>query len=107
MPKKQKHDEQKRAQTTSFRFKNPEFQALHSQVTWQVTERFYQARQRFFEGEQNQEKQVFVLGLPTGWKFCDTKSVRQKHEARLFLSKIRFYFDSSQGVTSEHGAKCA
>jgi putative transposase len=35
------------------RKKNKEFQALHSQVTQQVAERFYKARQRFFDGLAN------------------------------------------------------
>ena len=35
------------------RKKNKEFQALHSQVTQQVAERFYEARQRFLDGVAN------------------------------------------------------
>jgi putative transposase len=38
------------------RKKNPEFQVLHSQVAQQVAERFYQARERFFDGLANKPK---------------------------------------------------
>jgi len=38
------------------RKKNPVFQVLHSQVTQQVAERFYQARERFFDGLANKPK---------------------------------------------------
>ena len=38
------------------RKQNPEFQALHSQVTQQVAERFYQARERFLDGLANKPK---------------------------------------------------
>ncbi|PSN82914.1 hypothetical protein B9Q13_04580 [Candidatus Marsarchaeota G2 archaeon ECH_B_SAG-G16] len=42
--------------TLDLRKKNKEFQALHSQVTQQVAERFYQARKRFFERLANKPK---------------------------------------------------
>jgi len=49
------------------RKKNPAFQALHSQAAQQVAERFFQARQRFFEGLANnrdeEAPQVSVLGV--------------------------------------------
>jgi Helix-turn-helix domain. len=38
------------------RKQNPEFQVLHSQVAQQVADRFYHARQRFFEGLANKPK---------------------------------------------------
>jgi len=38
------------------RKKNPELQILHSQVTRQVADRFYQARKRFSEGLSNKPK---------------------------------------------------
>jgi transposase len=38
------------------RKQNQEFQALHSQVAQQVADRFYEARQRFFEGLANKPR---------------------------------------------------
>ena len=38
------------------RKQNKEFQLLHSQVTQQVADRFYQARQRFLDGVANKPK---------------------------------------------------
>jgi len=38
------------------RKRNTEFQVLHSQVTQQVAERFYQARERFLDGLANKPK---------------------------------------------------
>jgi len=54
------------------RKKNPEFQALHSQVTQQVADRFYQARERFFDGLANKPKKkkplkVPLFGVPSEW----------------------------------------
>ncbi|PSN83387.1 hypothetical protein B9Q03_13485 [Candidatus Marsarchaeota G2 archaeon OSP_D] len=60
------------------RKKNKEFQALHSQVTQQVAERFYQARQRFFEGFANKPKvkkphKFLSLVYPqSGWRLSNT-----------------------------------
>ena len=38
------------------RKRNTEFQALHSQVAQQAADRFYQARERFFDGLANKPK---------------------------------------------------
>ena len=83
------------------RKQNQEFQALHSQVTQQVADRFYEARQRFFEGLANKPKkkkphQYLSLVYPqSGWKLSDTREVGQgknkKRKARLYLSKIGFF----------------
>jgi len=83
------------------RKKNKEFQALHSQVTQQVADRFYQARQRFFEGLSNKPKkkkphQYLSLVYPqSGWRLSDTREVGQgknkKRKARPYLSKIGFF----------------
>jgi len=83
------------------REKNKEFQALHSQVTQQVADRFYEARQRFFDGVANKPKkkkphQYLSLVYPqSGWKLSNTREVGQgknkKRKARLYLSKIGFF----------------
>ena len=83
------------------RKRNPEFQALHSQVAQQVAERFYQARQRFFEGLANKprkKKPHMYLSLvypQKGWKLSDIRGVGQgenkKMRARLYLSKMGFF----------------
>jgi len=38
------------------RRQNPEFQVLYAQVAQQVADRFYEARQRFFDGLGNKPK---------------------------------------------------
>jgi putative transposase len=83
------------------RKKNPEFQALHSQVAQQVAERFYQARERFLEGLANKSKnkkphKFLSLVYPqSGWKLSNARDVGQgkskKRKARLYLSKIGFF----------------
>jgi len=83
------------------RKKNPEFQALHSQVTQQVAERFYQASERFLEGLANKPKKkkphkfLSLVYPQSGWKLSDTREVGQgknkKRKARLYLSKIGFF----------------
>jgi putative transposase len=84
------------------RKQNKEFQALHSQVAQQVAERFYEARQRFFEGLANKPKkkkphQYLSLVYPqSGWRLSNTREVgrgknKKKRKARLRLSKIGFF----------------
>jgi len=83
------------------RKQNQEFQALHSQVTQQVADRFYEARQRFFEGLANKPKKkkphryLSLVYPQSGWKLSDTREVGQgknkKRKARLYLSKIGFF----------------
>jgi len=80
------------------RKKNPEFQALLSQVTQQVAERFYQARERFFEGLANKPKKkkphkfLSLMYPQCGWRLCNTREAglgkNKKKKARLYLSKI-------------------
>jgi len=83
------------------RKKNPEFQVLHSQVTQQVAERFYQARERFLDGLANKPKKkkphryLSLVYPQSGWKLSDVREVGQgknkKKKARLYLSKIGFF----------------
>jgi putative transposase len=83
------------------RKKNKEFQALHSQVAQQVAERFYEARQRFFEGLANKPKKkkphryLSLVYPQSGWKLSNIREVGQgknkKKKARLYLSKIGFF----------------
>jgi len=83
------------------RKQNTEFQTLHSQVAQQVADRFYEARQRFFDGLANKPKkkkphQYLSLVYPqSGWKLSDTREVglgkNKKRKARLYLSKIGFF----------------
>jgi len=83
------------------RKQNPEFQALYSQVAQQVAERFYQARQRFFEGLANKPRvkkphRYLSLVYPqSGWRLSNIRVVGQgenkKKRARLYLSKIGFF----------------
>jgi len=83
------------------RKQNPEFQALHSQVTQQVAERFYQARERFLDGLANKPKKkkphrYLSLVYPQhGWKLSNWREVglgkNKKKKARLYLSKIGFF----------------
>ncbi len=82
------------------RKKNPEFQALHSQVAQQVAERFYQARERFFDGLANKPKEkkphkcLSLVCQRSGWRLRDTRRVgkaeNSKMKARLYLSKVGF-----------------
>jgi len=85
------------------RKRDPEFQALHSQVAQQVADRFYQARQRFFEGLANKPRvkkphRYLSLVYPqSGWRLSDIRAVGQgentekKKRARLYLSKVGFF----------------
>ncbi|PSO07014.1 transposase, partial [Candidatus Marsarchaeota G2 archaeon BE_D] len=81
------------------RKQNKEFQALHSQVAQQVADRFYEARQRFFDGLANKPKkkrshQYLSLVYPqSGWKLSNWREAgrgknKKKRRARLRLSKI-------------------
>ncbi len=72
------------------RKQNKEFQALHSQVAQQVADRFYQARQRFFEGLANKPKKkkphryLSLVYPQSGWKLSNWREVglrkKQKEE---------------------------
>jgi hypothetical protein len=83
------------------RKKNPEFQVLHSQVTQQVADRFYQARKRFLDGLANKPKKkkphryLSLVYPQSGWKLSDTREVglgkNKKKKAWLYLSKIGFF----------------
>ena len=79
-----------------------EFRALHSQVTQQVAERLYQARERFLERLSNKPKvkrphRFLSLVYPqSGWRLSDIREVglgknKNKRKARLYLSKIGFF----------------
>ena len=65
------------------RKRNKEFQALHSQVAQQVADRFYQARQRFFDGLANKPKKkkphryLSLVYPQSGWTLSDTREVGQ------------------------------
>jgi putative transposase len=84
------------------RKKNPVFQVLHSQVTQQVAERFYQARERFFDGLANKPKKkkphrfLSLVYPQSGWRLSNTRDAgrgknKKKRRARLYLSKIGFF----------------
>jgi putative transposase len=83
------------------RKRNTEFQVLHSQVTQQVADRFYQARERFLGGLANKPKKkkpyryLSLVYPQSGWKLSDTREVglgkNKKKKARLYLSKIGFF----------------
>jgi len=84
------------------RKQNPEFQVLHSQVAQQVADRFYQARERFFDGLANKPKvkkpyKFLSLVYPqSGWRLSDIRDAGQgknkkKRRARHYLSKIGFF----------------
>jgi len=84
------------------RKRSPEFQALHSQVAQQVAERFYQARERFFDGlanrsrEKNPHRYLSLVYPQSGWRLSNTREVglgknKKKRRARLYLSKIGFF----------------
>jgi putative transposase len=85
------------------RKQNPEFQALHSQVTQQVAERFYQARKNFLDGLANKPKKkkphkyLSLVYPQSGWKLSRIRQVGQgknknkRKKARLRLSKIGFF----------------
>jgi len=83
------------------RKQNKEFQVLHSQVAQQVADRFYEARQRFFDGLANKPKkkrshQYLSLVYPqSGWRLSNTREVglgkNKRKKARLYLSKIGFF----------------
>ena len=90
------------------RKQNKEFQVLHSQVAQQVSERFYEARQRFLGGLSNKPKkkkphQYLSLVYPqSGWKLSDTREVglgkNKKKKARLKQNRL-LHFDSTQGAS--------
>jgi len=83
------------------RRRNPEFQVLHSQVAQQVAERFYQARQRFFDRlvnyprEKKPHRYLSLVYPQSGWRLSNTREVglgkNKKRRARLYLSKIGFF----------------
>jgi putative transposase len=83
------------------RKRNTEFQALHSQVAQQVAERFYEARQRFFDGLANKPKKkkpykfLSLVYPQSGWKLSNTREVglgkNKKRRARPYLGKIGFF----------------
>jgi len=82
------------------RKQNKEFQVLHSQVTQQVADRFYEARQRFLDGLANKPKKkphryLSLVYPQSGWKLSNWRDVGQgknkKRKARLRLSKIGFF----------------
>ncbi|PSN94531.1 hypothetical protein B9Q06_09005, partial [Candidatus Marsarchaeota G2 archaeon ECH_B_2] len=83
------------------RKQNPEFQVLHSQVTQQVADRFYQARERFLDGLANKPKKkkpykfLSLVYPQSGWRLSNTRDAGQgknkKRRARLYLSKIGFF----------------
>ena len=81
------------------RKQNKEFQVLHSQVTQQVAERFYQARERFLGGLANKPKKkkphryLSLVYPQSGWKLSDTREVGlgKTKRGRLGLSKIGFF----------------
>ncbi len=102
--KKNKHSMSRnelRQLALDLRKRNAEFHALHSQVAQQVAERFYQARQRFFEGLANKPKakkphRYLSLVYPqSGWRLSNIRVVGQgdntKMRARLYLSKVGFF----------------
>jgi transposase, IS605 OrfB family, central region len=82
------------------RKQNQEFQVLHSQVAQQVADRFYQARERFFEGLANKPKKkkpyryLSLVYPQSGWRLSNAGEVglgkNKKKKARLYLSKIGF-----------------
>jgi putative transposase len=59
------------------RMRNPEFQVLHSQVAQQVAERFYQARQRFFDRlvnyprEKKPHRYLSLVYPQSGWRLSN------------------------------------
>jgi len=79
------------------RRRNPEFEALHSQVA----ERFYEAWQRFLGGLANKPREkkpyrFLSLVYPQGgWRLSDVREVglgkNKKRKARLYLSRIGFF----------------
>jgi len=84
------------------RKQNPEFQVLHSQVApQQVADRFYQARERFFDGLANKPKvkkpyKFLSLVYPqSGWRLSDIRDAGQgktkEEEGSAYLSKIGFF----------------
>jgi len=83
------------------RKQNQEFQVLYAQVAQQVADRFYQARQRFFDGVANKPKKkrphrYLSLVYPQyGWKLSNWREVgrgkNKSKKARLRLSKIGFF----------------
>ena len=78
---------------------------LHSQVAQQVAERFYQARERFFDGLANKPKKkkplkyLSLVYPQSGWKLSDTREVGQgknkKRKARLKQNRV-FHFNSDR-----------
>jgi len=83
------------------RKQNPEFQVLYAQVAQQVADRFYKARQRFFDGLANKPREkklhrYLSLVYPQhGWELSNWREVGQgknkRKKARLHLSKIGFF----------------
>ena len=79
------------------RRRNPEFEALHSQVA----ERFYEAWQRFLGGLANKPREkkpyrFLSLVYPQGgWRLSDVREVglgkNKKRKARLYLGKIGYF----------------
>jgi len=83
------------------RKQNKEFQILYSQVAQQVADRFYEARQRFFDGLANKPREkkphryLSLVYSQKGWKLSNWREVgrgkNKRKKARLYLSKIGFF----------------
>ena len=106
---KEEYEENKRTMSINelrqlaldLRKQNKEFQVLYSQVAQQVADRFYEARQRFFDGLANKPREkkphryLSLVYSQKGWKLSNWREVGQgknkKKKARLYLSKIGFF----------------
>jgi putative transposase len=83
------------------RKQNKEFQVLYSQVAQQVADRFYEARQRFFDGLANKPREkkphryLSIVYSQKGWRLSNWREVgrgkNKRKKARLYLSKIGFF----------------
>ncbi len=69
------------------RKRNPELQTLHSQVAQQVADRFYWARQRFFDGLADKPKKphryLSLVYPQSGWRLSDIRDVGKSKNEKI------------------------
>jgi putative transposase len=66
------------------RKQDEQYQQLYSQVVQQIADRYYEARQRFFEGlarfpkEKKPHKWYSLVYPQSGWKILETREIRTR-----------------------------
>ena len=79
------------------RKQDEQYQQLYSQVVQQIADRYYEARQRFFEGlarfpkEKKPHKWYSLVYPQSGWKILETREIRtrsKKNKKKLVVLRL-------------------